>query len=68
MFDSLITIDGGSFVVNVGLDYENAPVRVDAEEAYEHILRKPFHVCCWRADLAKLERFTHVRYGEGWGW
>ncbi len=62
------TMNGGNkFLVDYGIEYSN-------EEAHKKngtwvdVLRKPFHTCAWKTDIANKHRFPDTSYGEDWHW
>jgi len=68
MFDSLAILNGKNCNILVDIDNENEPIRKDDEDNYIDTKRKPFHVCAWKSEIAKTERFAAVGYGEDWDW
>jgi hypothetical protein len=66
--NSIASIEGKSFYVNVGIDNENEQVRGDGNGGYLDVKRKPFHVCVWKSKIAKRESFSDKNYGEDWDW
>ena len=68
-FKQLNTIDGKQFYVNFSLHHEyNEEAKIDKNGNYHDIERLPFHVCIWKSEIAKTERFKSVNYGEDWDW
>lgn len=63
VFNQRAILDGIGFDVRFGLEYEN-----EQANGVQDILRKPFHVCAWRSDLAKKYHFPDSMYGEDWEW
>lgn len=68
-FKQMATINGKKFIVDFDLtNTENEAAAKDADDNYKDIKRRPFHVCAWRAEIAKTEDFADVGYGEDWHW
>ncbi len=66
VFDQLCQLnDWAPFKVRFGIEFEN---QAAADGGGKDITRKPFHVCCWRSDLAKSARFPDHSYGEDAEW
>lgn len=68
-FKSMVTDKFGSYIVDMDLNHkENEQPHKDECDRYVDIKRPPWHVCAWRADLAKSVSFPDVGYGEDWHW
>jgi len=68
VFDQSVTLNGEPFRVSFGIEYENEPAHRGPDGQWEDVRRKPFHCCVWRSELAKMERFPAIQYGEDWAW
>jgi glycosyltransferase involved in cell wall biosynthesis len=73
----VITFDNISFIedhkpitINMRLRQENEDVRFDDDEANPRpvVRRGAWHMCAWRAELAKAAKFPVKSYGEDWEW
>lgn len=60
--------DGNPYVVDFGLHHENEPAEQDGAGRWKDIKRRPYHVCAFRTELAKRQRFPDASYGEDWHW
>lgn len=67
-FNSLAILNGEYCNIITDYDNENEPLRKDDKGNYEDCNRRPFHVCVWRAELAKSEKFKAIGYAEDWDW
>jgi len=68
-FKQKCTINGKSFMVDFDLNNPvNEAAAQDAQGNYVDIKRRPFHVCAWKAEIAKSEDFADVSYNEDWNW
>lgn len=61
--------DGNSFIVHWDLKNKSneQPTRNKGGK-YLDINRPPWHMCVWRSELAKRERFPDIKVGEDWQW
>ena len=57
--------DWPPFRVRFGVEFEN---QAAADGGGKDITRKPWHLCCWRAELAKSAHFSDCSYGEDADW
>lgn len=68
-FKSKITDKFGSYIADMDLTHKkNEQPKKDQCDRYQDIKRTPWHVCAWRADIAKSVPFADVGYGEDWHW
>ncbi len=68
VFNQHSSLNGSKFTVRFGLEYENEQASKGPDGLYSDIVRKPFHVCPWRRELAQKYRFEDCNYGEDWFW
>ncbi len=68
VFNQHSSLNGSKFTVRFGLEYENEQASKGPDGLYADIVRKPFHVCPWRRELAQKYRFEDCNYGEDWFW
>ncbi len=68
VFNQQAILNGNSFCVRFGLEYENQQATMGEDGKFCDITRKPFHVCPWRRELAQRYRFDDINYGEDWNW
>lgn len=67
-YDSMASIDGcRPFRVSTSIEFDNEQVSPDGEGGFLPVRRKPWHWCCWRAELARRFRFSG-RIDEDWQW
>jgi hypothetical protein len=62
-FRQLVTYNGATGEVLFRLGAHNEPFTPNA-----FTNRAPWHVCAFRASLAKAHHFPHTNYGEDWEW
>lgn len=68
-FKQKCTINGKSFIVDFDINNPvNEEAQFDKAGNYIDIKRRPFHVCAWKAEIAKSEDFADAGYGEDWHW
>jgi len=66
VFDQIAQMgDWKPFRVRFGIEFEN---QAAADGGGRDITRKPWHLCAWRSDLAKMARFPDISYGEDAAW
>jgi hypothetical protein len=63
-FDQHCIVNGQEFTVNFDMNNPN--------ERYipgmTHVKRPPFHMCFWRAEIAKQAKMESSSYGEDFAW
>ena len=66
VFDQIAQMgDWKPFRVRFGIEFEN---QAAVDGGGRDITRKPWHLCAWRSDLAKMARFPDISYGEDAAW
>jgi glycosyltransferase involved in cell wall biosynthesis len=68
VFDQIASINNNQFRVRFGIEFENEQAEMDPYGQYKDIVRKPFHVCAWKRELAIKYKFPDCSYGEDWYW
>ncbi len=67
-FDQNAVLDGKKFTVSFGLGNKNEQAQIGPDDQFYNIQRQPFHVCAWRASLAKKYHFENTGENEDWLW
>ncbi|MCK5520993.1 MAG: hypothetical protein KAI81_07760 [Candidatus Marinimicrobia bacterium] len=67
-FNSLCTLNGKSLTVHTDLGNPNEEVTKDQFDKWNDVKRQPFHVCAWKAEIAKSEHFPDQNNAEDWAW
>lgn len=68
VFKQQASVNGSAFIVDFDIRHSNEQAEIDIEGKYKNINRLPFHICIWKSEIAKSERFFHCSYGEDWDW
>lgn len=69
VFKQSAVLDGGNpFIVSFGIENKNEPTRKDEKGQWVDIKRLPFHMCVWKASIAKKHHVPFISYGEDWAW
>lgn len=62
------TVNGKEFEVDFDLRNPHEPMSYDANGKCINIKRPPYHMCAWRSEIAKSEKFKPCSYGEDIDW
>ena len=58
---------GNKFRVDFGVSNPNEEAR-QVNDVWVDVMRKPFHTCAWKTEIAKRHHFPDASYGEDWHW
>jgi hypothetical protein len=67
-FKQHCTVNGEEFLVDFDLAHGYEPSTTGSDGKLKDLKRFPYHMCFWRADVAKTTPFRDISYGEDIDW